>query len=354
MRTTRQMYCQYLLVSQINYTCTNLADHIEGLDHNSVYRYLKQEKLTPRLVWEDAQETLVLSEEGWIIFDDTVADKDYSFEIQGVRRQYSGNAHGIIKGIGIVTFVYYNPELEGYWVIDYGVFDPERDGKTKLDHVNDMLGLADKRGLLYKTALMDSWYATTQMMTRLHQAGKVFYCPLKDNRLVDESKGQQPYQAVEALLWSEAEDQHGKVVKVKGFAKDLYLKRFRVIVSTDKTDYIVTNDLTQIDTEAAQQESSQRWFHLENLQALMAGDQQDFRGEKIEPFHREAKQLTGLEHCQCRLNRSQRNHICSSSLVWLCFNELANQAQKTMYQLKHGLLSDYLKQQLRHPSLRFS
>lgn len=151
MKTTRQMYCQYLLVSQINYTCTNLAEHIEGLDHNSVYRYLKHEKLlTPRLVWEQAQETLVLSEESCIIFDDTVADKDYSFEIEGVRKQYSGNAHGLVKGIGFVTFIYYNPELDRYWVIDYRVFDPDRDGKTKLEHVNDMLSLLRNGGCITK------------------------------------------------------------------------------------------------------------------------------------------------------------------------------------------------------------
>ena len=276
----------------------------------------------------------MLSKEGCIIFDDTVADKDYSHEIVGVRKQYSGTAHGLIKGIGIVTFIYYNPELERYWVIDYRVFDPDRDGKTKLDHVNEMLSLAEKRGVQYTTALMDSWYATTQMMTRLHQAGKLFYCSIKHNRLVDETKGQQPYRAVETLAWSEPEDQQGKVVKVKGFAKNFYLKLFRVIVSTDKTDFIVTNDLTQDDTEAVQQESSQRW--------------------KIEQFHREVKQLTGLEHCQCRLNRSQRNPIWASLLVWLRLNDLAHQAQKTMYQLKHGLLSDYLRQQLRQPSLRFS
>jgi hypothetical protein len=192
------------------------------------------------------------------MFDDTVADKDYSFEIQGVRRQYSGNTHGIVKGIGIVTFVYFNPELDRYWVIDYRIFDPDRDGKTKLDHVNEMLSLADQRGLLYRTALMDSWYATTQLMTRLHQAGKVFYCPIKPNRLVDETQANEPYRPVETLTWSELEDQHGKIVKVNGFSKNFYLKLFRVIVSTDKTDFIVTNDLTQDDTEAAQQESSHR------------------------------------------------------------------------------------------------
>ena len=76
------------------------------------YCYLKSEKLTPRLAWEQAQETLVMSNQGCIIFDDTVADKDYSYEIVGVRKQYSGNAHGLVKGIGVVTFVYYNPELD--------------------------------------------------------------------------------------------------------------------------------------------------------------------------------------------------------------------------------------------------
>ena len=64
MKMTRQIYCQYLLSSQINYTCTNLADHLEGLDHNSVYRYLKQEKLTPALIWEKVKDLLVPSETG--------------------------------------------------------------------------------------------------------------------------------------------------------------------------------------------------------------------------------------------------------------------------------------------------
>jgi len=36
--------------------CTNLAEHFENLDHNSVYRYLKTEKLTPRLLWEKVKD----------------------------------------------------------------------------------------------------------------------------------------------------------------------------------------------------------------------------------------------------------------------------------------------------------
>jgi hypothetical protein len=59
MKTSRQIYCQYLLSSQINYTCTNLADHTDGLDHNSVYRYLKGERLRPALIWENKVDPII-------------------------------------------------------------------------------------------------------------------------------------------------------------------------------------------------------------------------------------------------------------------------------------------------------
>ena len=51
----------------------------------------------------------------------------------------------------------------------------------------------------------------------------------------------------------------------------------------------VTNEAEPRDTAAAEQESSARWT--------------------IEPFHRERRQLTGVQACQCRLARSQRNYI---------------------------------------------
>ncbi|WNZ43982.1 hypothetical protein Q2T42_19300 [Leptolyngbya boryana CZ1] len=47
---TRLNYCQYLLVSQINYTLTNFADHSERFSHDQINRYLSGEKITPRLV----------------------------------------------------------------------------------------------------------------------------------------------------------------------------------------------------------------------------------------------------------------------------------------------------------------
>ena len=42
---------------------------------------------------------------------------------------------------------------------------------------------------------------------------KTYYCPLKSNRLVDDSNGRKPYQRIDALHWRDAERQSGKRVK---------------------------------------------------------------------------------------------------------------------------------------------
>ncbi|MBM0740357.1 hypothetical protein JOY44_01775 [Phormidium sp. CLA17] len=69
---TRLDYCQYLLVSQINYTLTNFADHSEKFSHDQINRYLVGEKVTPRLVWENVSSQVVQSVKGYLVFGDTV------------------------------------------------------------------------------------------------------------------------------------------------------------------------------------------------------------------------------------------------------------------------------------------
>jgi hypothetical protein len=117
------------------------------------------------MVWEQVKGQVVMSEGGYLAFDDTVLDHNSSFNMELVRRQYSGNAHAIIEGIGVVTCVYINPQLKEFWIIDYRIYDPERDGKTKLAHVREMLdnALYDKC-LPFRGVLMDSWYTERKLM----------------------------------------------------------------------------------------------------------------------------------------------------------------------------------------------
>ena len=89
----------------MNYTLTYFAEHAATFSHDAVKRYLPGEKITPRLVWEQGCGDIVFSPGGALLFDDTVRDKDYSAKIERVRWQYSGHAHGVIKGMGAVTGV---------------------------------------------------------------------------------------------------------------------------------------------------------------------------------------------------------------------------------------------------------
>jgi len=335
MRFTKLDYCQYLLSSPINYTVTNLADHLDGVSHDRINRYLRGEKLTPRLLWDNVALLMQPSENAYILFDDTVLDKRYSASMELTRRQYSGNEHRVIRGIGLISCVYVNEETGQFWVIDYRLYDPDGDGQSKLDHVAEMLnGVVYSKQLPFTRVLMDSWYATQKLMAQIDQLGKLYYCPLKTNRGVDDSGGTASYQRVDALVWSVQELGQGKLIKIRGFPKDKKLKLFRVTVSTNRTEFVVTNDLTQASTDTVQDVCGIRW--------------------KIEEFHRELKQLTGVEACQCRKARIQRNHIACALLVWSRLKTIAYQTGRTVYQIKHGMLSDYLIEQLKHPSVQMT
>ena len=246
-RPTRLDYCQYLLTTPINYTLTHFADHSERFSHDQINRYLGNDRLRPHHVCEHVKSHVKQTSDGYVIFDDTVLDKRYSKQMALAQRQYSGNAGGIINGISIVTCVYVNAALDRYWLIDYRIYDKHGDGKSKLDHVQDMLSvLVNSRNVVFLTVLMDAWYASKSLLLYIESLNKTYYCPLKCNRLVDDSKGSKPYQRIDTLHWTPAEDRSGKRLKLHKFPKHHKVKVFRV-ASSRRTDYVATNDLSQSD-----------------------------------------------------------------------------------------------------------
>ena len=232
-----------------------------------------------------------------------------------MRYQYSGNAKRVIKGIGVVTCIYVNPVINQYGLIDYRIYEPDRDGKTKLDHVRDMLtNVVHHKQLPFRAVLMDTWYVAKDLMLLIASMNKIYYCPLKSNRQVDDSDAQLPYKRVDSLDWNTQELEYGKQIKIKNFPKDHKVRLFRVETSTSPTDWVVTNDPTEDSTQGARRVCALRW--------------------KIEQLHREGKQVTGIECCQCRKARIQRNHIGAAFLVWGFLKTLALKADSNLYRLK--------------------
>ena len=86
---TKQRYIEYLLKTPVNYTCSNLAEHLDGVSHDAVSDFLQRGRVTANGLWELVRPLLKDSEEAVLIVDDSVQNKQYSQHIGLVRASTS-------------------------------------------------------------------------------------------------------------------------------------------------------------------------------------------------------------------------------------------------------------------------
>lgn len=335
MKITTQDYGQFLINGVNNFTGTYFSKIVKGLVHDSVWRYLNGSKLSSKAIWEKASHNIVYSKRGCLLFDDSVLDKSASKKIEVARWQYSGSTHDTIMGIGVVNCVYYNPDLDRYWIIDARIYQPDQDGKKKYEHLQEMMLRAIDRGVLFRTVLMDTWYAITSIMHWINHLGYKFVCPIRSNRQILDrwSDPNIPkYSSVKDLPWDSGNLKQGSEAKLKGCS--LKLKLFRLTAHSNRTDYIITNDDEAIcTTEDATKACAFRW--------------------KIEQYHREVKQVTGIGKCQARNSRAQRKHIITAILAWIVLHTQSFAKNMTVYELKNEPLRKFQAAIWRNPHTVF-
>ena len=327
---TKLQYVEFLISTIGNFTGTHLAEHLDGVSHDTITDFLQSEQLTARHLWELAQGLIVDSPEAFLIADDSVQDKRYSRFIELVRRQYSGAEHGLVRGIGVVNLVHSSGQPGEFFPVDYRIYDPDADGKTKNDHFREMLlhAVADKL-IKARTVLFDSWYAGADNLKLIHRLGLVFFTTLKENRLVSLSK-EAGYVHLDQIEWTPERLQNGVIVKLKEVP--LKVRLFKLVATNGDIDWVITNGSEEtLTTQVAQNANDVRW--------------------QVEDLHRGLKQLTGSEKCQCRKARSQRNHLACCYHAWLSLKVIAIQLNKTLYETKTDLLRDYLRAELRNPHI---
>lgn len=325
---TKREYIEYLISTPANYTCSNLAKHLDDVSHDAVTDYLQRDKLTARHLWELVRHLINDSANASLIVDDSVQDKRYSRKIEMVKRQYSGNVQGLVRGIGVVNLVH--SDSEDFYPLDYRVYAPEADGKTKNDHFREMiLNAKHDKQIQAQTVLFDSWYAAWQNLKLIQRLEMVFVTTLKSNRLVSLSPAT-GYSHLQAIDWTDQQLQEGIIVKLKKVPFKVRL--FKVVATNGDIDWIITNDLSStMTTQVVQDADDLRW--------------------QVEQLHRELKQLTGTEKCECRKQRSQRNHLACCYHAWLSVKVKANELNKSLYAMKHDLLYEYLRAELRDPRI---
>jgi len=322
---TQSNYIDYLLSTPKNYTCTHLAAHLPDVSHDQVNRFLRDNKFSSKQLKELVLPLLSDSPEAFLVVDDSVQDKRYSKFIELAKRQYSGNVQGMVTGIGLVNLVHSSGEAGDFMPLDFRIYAPDQDEKTKNDHFLEMFRQVVKEDkLLARTLLFDSWYAGSANLKEIHRAGWTFFTTLKSNRLGSLSK-EAGYQTLDSLApptqgWS-------KGVEVRLKEVPFGVKLFKLVATNGSIEWVITNYLAA------------------HLTREMVIDAVEVRWQ-VEEFHRSFKQVTGSEKCQCRKAILQRNHLTCCYLAWVSLRQYARAIGQTIYQAHQLPWAAFLRQQL--------
>ena len=131
-------------------------------------------------------------------------------------RSTVGMSIGVVKGIGVVSLVHSAGKDEDFYPIDYRVYAPDVDGKTKNDHFQEMfVNALDQKQLQARTILFDGWYASAENLKLIHRRKRIFFTTLKSNRLVSLSK-EEGYIHLEEMEWTPDRLAHGRPGQVEG------------------------------------------------------------------------------------------------------------------------------------------
>jgi putative transposase len=313
----KDLYCQFLLASQRNFTATQASD-LTSVSHDRVTRWLTSVKLTPNILWEHV-EKFVEKKGGVMVVDDSVIAKQYSrsHELPLLSYQYSGAYHKVIQGIGLVNLVVVGKD-NTCMPVDYRIFSKKIDGKTKHMHVQEMITLALHRGIHPSIVTFDTWYGAITTLKFLERNKLIWVTALKKNRIVDHHEH----------LSDKQIPKEGLVVHLKAYGMIKVFKTFSQ--AKGEVEYLATNklDMNLLDIKTV---AAQRW--------------------KIEEYHRGLKQTTGIEKCQARNQKSQRNHIFCSIISFIALEMKRRRTEVSWYKTKTAIIQHAMRQYMLKPSI---
>lgn len=311
---TKDLYKAFLQASSVRYSGLALSDvSPSALSHDSISRWLKDRNFKPKEIWSTSKHMMNQDEACLLIADDTVLSKTHSKKIELVNYQYSGNAHDVIAGIGLINLIWHGYEQGTSIPVDYRIYDKETDGKTKNAHFCDMLSLAKKRGIMPSAVVMDAWYSSVKNLKAIRDHGWVWVTTLRKNRIVNRNV------SLESL---DIPDE-GLRVHLRGYG---WATVFKFVAKNGRVDYVTTN-MENPARDQIKRITKARW--------------------SIEVYHRELKQTCGIEHCQARTGRAQRNHICLAIQAWLDKHKRRISEKITVYQQDWNMIKDGISNSIR-------
>jgi putative transposase len=316
-------YIQFLLASPVQFTCTEAArvqpEQVAAPAHDSFHRLLTDPEPDPEALWLEARPQIQL-DDGVLILDDSTLDKPYARHIDLVGWHWSGKHHRVVKGLNLLTLIW--TDGDRHVPCDYDLYDKARDGFSKNDLFAQQLRTAKEHGLNPKCICFDSWFSSLANLKLIRSLGWTWLGRLKSNRKVRVEFG-----AAQAISTVDIAAQ-GRVVHLPGYGP---IRVFRVVATNGDTDHWATNDV-----------------EMDPLTRLKYAD----FSWRIEEYHRGIKQFCGVERCQARSAKAQRNHIGWSLRAFLRMECHCFALGISWFQAKLDVIRQAVRSYLANPSMR--
>jgi hypothetical protein len=222
------LYTDYLITSTISTTATGLSAVLDKrVSHDSFTRLFNGDKYDSKQLWSLVKPTVRVNEteEGILVFDDTISHKPYTDENELISWHYDHTKGHSVKGINLLTGLYVGKNEISIPI----VFDLIKSEISKNKRMLNCFDQVLKNEVKFKWVITDVWFGSSENMKHIYSKGKDFIMPLKSNRKVAlslQDKENKKFVPIESLKLE------------PGICKQVYLEKIPFPVTLIKEEYV--------------------------------------------------------------------------------------------------------------------
>ncbi len=299
-----ELYTDYLISGNGKATATGLSSMMDGeISHDQITRFLSKNEFTSKELWLKVKHVVreVESEDGCLIFDDTIQEKKWTDENEIMCWHFDHTVGKSVRGINMLNALYYSNSVSipvAFEIIKKSIMFSDiktrkvkrKSEVTKNELMRQIIGRAINNQLKFRYVLMDTWFSAKENFQFIEKHNKEFIAALKSNRQFAttlEDKYQGNFQRVDELNLSDYQSIRGYL---KGYDKEVLIVR-RVFTNKDESIgmlNLVCSDIT-LNGNSIATIYEKRW--------------------KVEEFHKSLKSNVDLAKSPTKTIRTQSNHI---------------------------------------------
>ncbi len=327
-----ELYTDYLISSNGQATATGLSAMVDNaVSHNQITRFLSKNEFGSKKLWLEVKSTVreIESEDGCLIFDDTVQEKKWTDESDIMCWHFDHTVGKSVRGINMLNALYYSNEtsiplsfeiIKKYQYSDIETKAVKRKAViTKNELMRDMILTAVKNQVKFKYVLMDTWFGAKENFEFIVKYKKEFVSAIKSNRLIAlslEDKKQGKFIKVDELKLSDKQSICGYL---RGYDKEVLLIR-RIFTNKDGSTgvlNVVCSEIT-LNGDAVSTIYEKRW--------------------KVEEFYKSLKHNVDMAKSPTKTIRTQSNHIFLSIFAFFKLEILKIKHKTNHFALRARLL----------------